>query len=158
MLSHSIAGGTGSGLGSWILENIPDSMYVVHKAVCNNLRCVFRDYKMGVQSFSVFPSDKSEVVVQPYNSVLTLSRLYDFTDMTVVLDNEAMNKIAMDKMKIVSPSMRDTNAIIGRIMGGLTAPIRFGSPAFGSFCSIASHLAPVHPLHFIQCGMLLFYE
>ena len=28
-LCHSIAGGTGSGLGSWILEQLPDFLYVL---------------------------------------------------------------------------------------------------------------------------------
>lgn len=60
MLSHSIAGGTGSGLGSFLLERLGD-----------------RFPKKLVQTYSVFPNqqDHSDVVVQPYNSVLTLKRL-----------------------------------------------------------------------------------
>ena len=60
VLSHSIAGGTGSGLGSFLLEHLGD-----------------RFPKKLVQTYSVFPNqlDTSDVVVQPYNSILTLKRL-----------------------------------------------------------------------------------
>lgn len=59
-LCHSIAGGTGSGMGSYILEALND-----------------RYPKKLVQTYSVFPnqSESSDVVVQPYNSLLTLKRL-----------------------------------------------------------------------------------
>ena len=56
---HSTAGGTGSGLGSFLLENLGD-----------------RYPKKIVNTYSVFPSQESErgsdVVVQPYNTILTL--------------------------------------------------------------------------------------
>ena len=50
MLLHSIAGGTGSGLGSFLLERLND-----------------RFPKKLIQTYSVFP-ESSDVVVQPYNS------------------------------------------------------------------------------------------
>jgi tubulin gamma len=59
MLCHSISGGTGSGLGSYLLEQLRDKYP-----------------KKLLQTYSVFPDKEvSDVVVQPYNSVLTLKRL-----------------------------------------------------------------------------------
>ena len=65
---HSTAGGTGSGLGSYLLENLAD-----------------RYPKKIIQTYSVFPSQESErgsdVVVQPYNTILTLKvclLIFDF--------------------------------------------------------------------------------
>lgn len=60
MMLHSIAGGTGSGLGSFLLENLND-----------------RYPKKLIQTYSVFPNNEetSDVVVQPYNSLLSLKRL-----------------------------------------------------------------------------------
>lgn len=60
VLCHSIAGGTGSGMGSYLLETLND-----------------RYPKKLIQTYSVFPNqhESSDVVVQPYNSVLTLKRL-----------------------------------------------------------------------------------
>jgi len=45
-------------------------------------------------SCSVFPnqSESSDVVVQPYNSLLTLKRLTQNADAVVVLDNTALDR------------------------------------------------------------------
>ncbi|OXB71288.1 UNVERIFIED_CONTAM: hypothetical protein H355_005759 [Colinus virginianus] len=68
VLCHSIAGGTGSGLGSYLLERLND-----------------RYPKKLVETYSVFPNqdEMSDVVVQPYNSLLTLKRLTQNADCVV---------------------------------------------------------------------------
>jgi tubulin gamma len=73
VLTHSIAGGTGSGMGSYLLEQLNDHFP-----------------KKLIQTYSVFPNQsqsQSDVVVQPYNSILTLKRLTLNADCVVVLDN-----------------------------------------------------------------------
>jgi hypothetical protein len=67
MLLHSIAGGTGSGLGSFILERMND-----------------RFPKKLIQTYSVFPDTQSaDVVVNPYNSLLAMRRLTQDADSVV---------------------------------------------------------------------------
>lgn len=67
MFLHSIAGGTGSGLGSFILERMND-----------------RFPKKLIQTYSVFPDTQSaDVVVNPYNSLLTMRRLTQNADSVV---------------------------------------------------------------------------
>lgn len=68
MLLHSIAGGTGSGLGSFILERMND-----------------RFPKKLIQTYSVFPDTQGggDVVVNPYNSMLALRRLAQNADSVV---------------------------------------------------------------------------
>jgi tubulin gamma len=68
---HSIAGGTGSGLGSYLLEQMNDHFP-----------------KKLVQTFSVFPNSQevSDIVVQPYNSILSLKRLTQNADSVVMHD------------------------------------------------------------------------
>lgn len=69
VLTHSIAGGTGSGMGSYLLERLND-----------------RYPKKLIQTYSVFPNQlESDVVVQPYNSLLTLKRLTLNADSVVTL-------------------------------------------------------------------------
>ena len=65
---HSIAGGTGSGLGSYILERLND-----------------RFPKKLIQTYSVFPDTQNvgDVVVQPYNSLLAMRRLTQNADSVV---------------------------------------------------------------------------
>ena len=100
-LIHSIAGGTGSGMGSNILEKLND-----------------RFPKKIIQTYSVFPNqlETSDVVVQPYNSLLTLKRLALNADAVVVLDNTALNRIAVDRLKIPNPSITQTNSLVSTVM------------------------------------------
>ncbi|OMJ10604.1 Tubulin gamma chain [Smittium culicis] len=95
-LLHSIAGGTGSGLGSFILERMSD-----------------RYEKKLLQTYSVFPNneDTSDVVVQPYNSLLTLRRLTENADCVTVLDNAALNRIVADRLHIQNPDFVQTNQL-----------------------------------------------
>lgn len=99
MLLHSIAGGTGSGCGSFLLERLSD-----------------RYPKKLLQTYSVFPVNNqggaSEVVVQPYNSVLTLRRLTEKADCVVVLDNTALNRIVVDTAHVQNPSFDQTNQLV----------------------------------------------
>lgn len=91
MLMHSIAGGTGSGLGSFLLERLNDAYP-----------------KKLIQTYSVFPNSEetSDVVVQPYNSVLSMKRLINNADSVIVLDNAALSRIAADRLHLQNASYR----------------------------------------------------
>ncbi|WFD22706.1 calcium channel protein [Malassezia equina] len=66
-----------------------------------------------IQTYSVFPNSEetSDVVVQPYNSVLTLKRLVNNADSVVVLDNAALSRIASDRLHLQNPSYSQTNQL-----------------------------------------------
>jgi hypothetical protein len=75
MMLHSIAGGTGSGLGSYMLERLND-----------------RFPKKLIQTYSVFPNTQDgDIVVQPYNSLLSMRRLTQNAD-SVVSANRAADR------------------------------------------------------------------
>ncbi|KAH7697134.1 gamma tubulin 2, partial [Aphelenchoides avenae] len=142
MVSHSISGGTGSGLGSYMLERLKD-----------------RYSKQLIQTFSVFPNqgdEHSDVVVQPYNSILTLDRLIEHPDMVVVLDNGALNRLAADRMQEVTPSFETVNRMVSRIMASLTAPMRFNSPTYCRLSHLIAYLNPFPPMHFLQTAYTPF--
>lgn len=91
VLTHSIAGGTGSGLGSFMLEKLNDHFP-----------------KKLIQTYSVFPNwdqSQSDVVVQPYNSILTLKRLCLNADAVVVLDNTGETEECFDRGVFRSTSL-----------------------------------------------------
>lgn len=84
VLCHSIAGGTGSGMGSYLLEQLNDRFPKKLIQTCVLPSCLSACVTTScftvlafVRSYSVFPNQtsQSDVVVQPYNSVLTLKRL-----------------------------------------------------------------------------------
>ena len=97
MLLHSIAGGTGSGLGSYLLERMND-----------------RYPKKLIQTYSVFPDTQGggDVVVNPYNSLLAMRRLTQNADSVVVLDNGALSRIAADRLHVQEPSFQQTNQLV----------------------------------------------
>ncbi|KAH9301816.1 hypothetical protein KI387_013399, partial [Taxus chinensis] len=74
LVFHAVGGGTGSGLGSLLLERLSV------------------DYrKKSKLGFTVYPSPQvSTSVVEPYNSVLSTHSQLEHTDVDVLLDNEAI--------------------------------------------------------------------
>jgi tubulin gamma len=92
---HSIAGGTGSGLGSLLLERLSDG-YSTATTV----------------TFSVFPDIKiPDVQVQPCNSVLTMGRLAEKADAVVILDGSALSQIAETKLNLKKDGEQSRGAV-----------------------------------------------
>ena len=65
------------------------------------------------------------MVVQPYNSLLTLKRLTLNADAVVVLDNTALNRIAVECLHISTPSFVHTNSLVSSVMAASTATLRY---------------------------------
>ncbi|KAF5097508.1 hypothetical protein DV451_003796 [Geotrichum candidum] len=141
MLLHSIAGGTGSGVGSFLLENIND-----------------RFPKKLIQTYSVFPESQqvSDVVVQPYNSVLTLKRLALYADSVVVLDNGALTRIAADTLNVSSPSVEQTNQLVSTVMSAATSTLRYPGYLHNDLASIMASLIPLPKCHFLMTSYTPF--
>jgi len=147
VLTHSIAGGTGSGMGSYVLEKLAD-----------------RYPKKLVQTYSVFPNQDSssdgsiggigvsDVVVQPYNSLLTLKRLTQAADCVVVLDNTALNRIATDRLHIQNPSFTQINELVSTIMSVSTTTLRYPSYMNNDLIGLIAPLIPTPRLHFLMTG------
>lgn len=79
-------------------------------------------------------SSASDVVVQPYNSLLTLKRLALNADAVVVLDNTALNRIAVDRLHIANPSFSQTNSLVSTVMAASTATLRYPGNRTSSIC------------------------
>jgi len=76
MMIYSLAGGTGSGFGSRILETMRDeySMNLLYNTV-------------------VFPSFSGENPLQQYNCLLSISHLQDFSDGVIYFQNDKIHRI-----------------------------------------------------------------
>ena len=70
-------------------------------------------------------SEIIDVVVQPYNSILTLKRLIHQADCVIVLDNTALDRIAVDRLELTKPTFSNTNALISTIMAASTTTLRY---------------------------------
>jgi tubulin gamma len=137
LLIHSIAGGTGSGLGSYMLEKLNDKFP-----------------KQIISTYSVFPNqhETSDVVVQPYNSVLTLKRLIQNADSVVVLDNTALNRIAVDRLKISNPSFSQVNSLVSTVMAASTTTLRYPGYMNNDLVGLLASLIPTPRCHFLMTG------
>lgn len=135
VLCHSIAGGTGSGMGSYLLECLND-----------------RYSKKLIQTYSVFPNQQetSDTVVQPYNSMLTLKRLTLNADCVIVLDNTALNRIAVDRLHIQSPTYEQTNAIVSTVMATSTSTLRYPGYMNNDLIGLVASLIPTPRCHFLM--------
>jgi tubulin gamma len=140
MLLHSIAGGTGSGLGSFLLERLSD-----------------RFPKKLVQTYSVFPDTQNpDVVVAPYNSMLSMKRLTSNADSVVVLDNGALSRICADRLHVQEPSFQQTNQLVSTVMSASTTPLRYPGYMHNDLVGIVASLIPIPRCHFLMTSYTPF--
>uniref|UniRef100_UPI00397F5255 hypothetical protein n=1 Tax=Salmonella sp. s51228 TaxID=3159652 RepID=UPI00397F5255 len=101
-LTHSLGGGTGSGLGTLLISKIKEE---------------YPDRIM--KSYSVVPSPKvSDTVVEPYNAVLSIHQLINNTDMTFCIDNEGLHNICKRILKLEKANYEELNALVCQAMSG----------------------------------------
>uniref|UniRef100_A0A8B9B7P8 Tubulin beta chain n=1 Tax=Anser brachyrhynchus TaxID=132585 RepID=A0A8B9B7P8_9AVES len=99
-LIHSLGGGTGSGMGTLLI---------------NKIREEYPDRIMN--TFSVVPSPKvSDTVVEPYNAILSIHQLIENTDETFCIDNEALYDICFRTLKLTNPTYGDLNHLVSLTM------------------------------------------
>nr|CAA70417.1 gamma-tubulin [Physarum polycephalum] len=134
VLCHSIAGGTGSGMGSFLLEQLNDHYP-----------------KKLIQTYSVFPNE-SDVVVQPYNSILTLKRLTLNADAVVVLDNHALFRISAERLHIAQPTVAETNSLVSTVMSASTTTLRYPGYMNNDLIGLLASLIPTPRCHFLMTG------
>eukprot|EP01083_Nonionella_stella_P045988 123176_1 len=133
-LTHSIGGGTGSGMGTLVLMNLRDNYWD----------------KINT-TYTVFPSPKvSDVVVEPYNATLAIHQLLENADKTFVLDNEALFHITHNVLKQKEPRYKDLNWVISMVMSGTTASLRFSGELNRDMRRMGVNLVPFPRLHFFS--------
>ena len=135
-LTHSLGGGTGSGMGTLLLskikEEFPDRM---------------------VMSYSVFPSaSSSDTVTEPYNTTLSINQLLENVDEVVAIDNEALYNICLQSLNIKTPSFAEMNQLVSKAMAGITACLRYPGQLNSDLRKLAVNLIPFPRLHFFLTG------
>ncbi|CAK5017955.1 unnamed protein product [Meloidogyne enterolobii] len=159
-LTHSLGGGTGSGMGTLLISKIREE---------------YPDRIMS--SFSVVPSPKvSDTVVEPYNATLSVHQLVENTDETYCIDNEALYDICFRTLKLTNPTYSDLNhlglfkfffsftllvltifntgftEIFSMTMSGVTTCLRFPGQLNADLRKLAVNMVPFPRLHFFMPG------
>jgi len=137
IMNHAVGGGTGSGLGALILERI---------AV---------DYrKKSKIGFEIYPAPNiSTCIVEPYNAMLSTHWLLDHTEVSVVLDNEAIYAICQKQLGIDRPSYSQLNVIIAKVISSMTASLRFDGELNVDLGEFQTNLVPFPRLHFMTTAL-----
>ncbi|KAL0491234.1 tubulin delta [Acrasis kona] len=102
---QSLGGGTGSGLGTFTTnkfkEEYPNSMLI------NQV---------------VLPYSSGEVIVQNYNTLLSLSDLYAVSDAVILMENDQLSRMCSELFSIKNPSFEDLNGVIADQLSNVLLP------------------------------------
>lgn len=116
---HSVAGGTGSGLGTHITESASDEFPDVSR-----------------MNIAITPYHFGEVVVQHYNSVLSLSKISASSHAVLVFENEVAQELCKKMRRIDRPTIADINhTIAANIVPMLLPKYHSGGDANGRITS-----------------------
>ncbi|XP_005990949.1 tubulin epsilon chain isoform X1 [Latimeria chalumnae] len=104
---HSMGGGTGSGLGTFVLNLLEDEF----PEVCRFIT-------------SVYPSAEDDVITSPYNSVLAMKELTEHADCVLPIENQSLvdivNKInQMANSGKPGASLKQSSSTIASNCGGI---------------------------------------
>ncbi len=132
MFTHSFGGGTGSGFGALLLEQLSI------------------DYgKKSKLEFAVYPSPRvATSVVEPYNSVLTTHATLEHSDCTFMVDNDAIYDMCRRNLDIARPSHANLNRIISQVISSVTASLRFAGSLNVDLNEFQTNLVPYPRIHF----------
>ncbi|CBJ30689.1 tubulin [Ectocarpus siliculosus] len=140
-LMHSLGGGTGSGLGTYLLTLLEDHFPDVYRF-----------------STVVFPSEDDDVITSPYNSVLALSELTEHAHCVLPVDNASLANIvaSWDSGPDLRPVGTGTssgfdsmNSLVARLLTDLTASMRFAGDLNVDLNEITTNLVPFPRLHYL---------
>ncbi|GFR41169.1 hypothetical protein Agub_g1835 [Astrephomene gubernaculifera] len=168
MLLHSLGGGTGSGVGTYIVQMLADEF-------------------PGVFRFtgSVFPSEDDDVVTSPYNALLALGQLVEHADCCLPVENQALidivNRGETARERAAGGSLSapagtsagatsstssssagpgksnkpfdGMNGIAASLLLHLTASVRFEGPLNVDLNDITMNLVPYPRMHFLLSSM-----
>lgn len=163
MMLHSLGGGSGSGVGSALLHSLRDEFPDAFKLSC-----------------CLLPSENDDVVISPYNALLSTAHVADAADCVLPLENQALIDLCEEVNKRSSRSAAHPgdassvtgirngtssragrggkpfdgmNGIAGRMLLNLTAGARFGGDLNVDLGEAVMNLMPFPRLNFACASM-----
>jgi len=146
---HSMGGGTGSGLGSYLMEQLHDTYPEL---------CRF--------SVAIYPSADDDVITSPYNAVLATQSLTHYADCVVPMENAALLDVARRANDLVDraagakpPAAKskaqgfdEVNDVAAHLLSHLTAGARFSGALNIDVNELATNLVPFPKMHYLTAG------
>merc|ERR1712228_70865 len=137
IVNHAVGGGTGSGLGGLVLERLSV------------------DYrKKSKIGFEIYPSPRiSPCIVEAYNGLLSTHLLLDYTEVSLVLDNEALYEICQRDLKLRRPTYANINRLLAKAVSSMAASLRFDGELNVDLNEFQTNLVPFPRLHFMTSSI-----
>ncbi|EFO16681.1 beta-tubulin [Loa loa] len=137
-LTHSLGGGTGSGLGALIITKIREQYP-----------------NRTISSFSTFPSvEVMGVITEAYNTTLSVQQLVENVDATFCIDNEALHRIVMRALGIRWPNYDDLNHLASMAMSRITSFLRLSGQFDSDLRKLIVSMVPFPRLHFLTSAFV----
>merc|ERR1712187_370470 len=104
---------------------------------------------MGI-GFEIYPAPSiSTCIVEPYNGLLSTHWLLDHTEVSLVLDNEAMYGICADQLKLGKITYDHLNKVSAKSVSCMTSALRFEGDLNVDMNEFQTNLVPFPRLHFM---------
>ena len=158
---HSMGGGTGSGLGTFVLRMLQDEFPSLYRF-----------------NLAVFPSEDDDVITSPYNATLALAHLTDASDCVIPVENQALSQICAradaltnrpgtaDGPKHASPEAMlagagaapaggfdAMNGVAAQMLTHLTSGMRFSGELNVDLNEISTNLVPFPRVHYLTASL-----
>merc|ERR1711941_216128 len=95
----------------------------------------------------------STCIVEPYNGLLSTHWLLDHTDVSLVLDNEALYNICKKNLDMESLNYGTLNRVIAKVISSMTAAFRFDGELNVDMNEFQTNLVPFPRLHFMTTSL-----
>jgi tubulin alpha len=167
LVFNAVGGGTGSGLGSLLLERLsvdygkksklgftiypsPQVRWGVLLLCSDPVRTCWPEHCVQEAPLTTqMHAQVSNAVVEPYNSVLSTHSLLEHTDVAIMLDNEAIYDICRRSLDIERPTYTNLNRLIAQVISSLTASLRFDGALNVDVTEFQTNLVPYPRIHFV---------
>lgn len=153
IVTHSLGGGTGSGVGTYLVGLLHDLYPEVYRF-----------------STCVFPSEDDDVVTSPYNSTLACRELIEHADCVLPIDNHALQSFAdLEAAQLIKKKEQKgsqvkeknkndkgfdaMNGVAARMLCHLTASSRFHGEMNVDMNEISTNLIPFPRMNFLMTAL-----
>jgi len=133
---HSFGGGTGSGVGVKILDDLRDLFP-----------------KKSIIQPVIYPSKSySSTIVEPYNCIFATHESRETVDLSLMMDNEAAYNVCKKNLQLKNPHFKDVNRLLAQCISGCTGPLRYETELNATLDEIRCNLVPVKGFRYpIMC-------
>ena len=129
---HSYGGGTGSGFTSLLMERISIDFG-----------------KRSKLEFAIYPAPQiSTALVEPYNAILTTHTGMEHSDVSFIVDNEAIYDICRKNLGAQRPTYTSLNRVCAQIISSITASLRFDGALNVDLNEFQTNLVPYPRIHY----------